>query len=307
MRIVSLLPSATEIVFALGLGDQVVAVSHECDFPPEARQRPAVTRSPLHGHALTSAEIDRRTTEERRAGRALYSLDVRRLQGLAPDLILTQELCDVCAVGQPEVERAVRELGSVPRVLSLEPNTLDDVLRTIEAVGAATGREAVASRLIGALRARIERVRQTVADVDQFPRVFCMEWADPPWVAGHWVPEMVALAGGRDVLGSVGAPSERVDWERVAAAAPDVVVLMPCGYDLRRTLAERPVVEALPGWAALPAVRAGRVYAVDGSSYFNRPGPRLVDGLELLAHLLHPERFSAPPLCDAVAPLTASV
>jgi len=307
VRIVSLLPSATEIVFALGLGDQVVAVSHECDFPPEARQRPAVTRSPLHGHALTSAEIDRRTTEERRAGRALYSLDIGRLQGLAPDLILTQELCDVCAVGQPQVERAVRELGSVPRVLSLEPNTLDDVLRTIEVVGAATGRKAVASRLIGALRARIERVCQTVADVDQFPRVFCMEWTDPPWVAGHWVPEMVALAGGRDVLGSVGAPSERVDWERVAAAAPDVVVLMPCGYDLRRTLAERPVVEALPGWAALPAVRAGRVYAVDGSSYFNRPGPRLVDGLELLAHLLHPERFSAPPLCDAVAPLTASV
>jgi iron complex transport system substrate-binding protein len=306
VRIVSLLPSATEIAFALGLGEQVVAVSHECDFPPEARQRPAVTRSPLHGHHLSSAEIDRRTAEELRQGGTLYHLDVDRLAALAPDLILTQELCEVCAVAQPEVERAVRELGTAPRVLSLEPNTLGDALGTIEVVGATTGREAAAAALTAALQSRIERVRDAAATAPDRPRVFCMEWTDPPWVAGHWVPEMVALAGGEDVLGRPGAPSVRIDWERVVAAAPEVVVLMPCGYDLARTIADRPIVEALPGWATLPAVRSGRVFAVDGSSYFNRPGPRLVDGLELLAHLLHPERFAAPPLPAAVAPLAVA-
>jgi iron complex transport system substrate-binding protein len=306
VRIVSLLPSATEIAFALGLGDQVVAVSHECDHPPAARERPAVTRSPLHGHALSSAEIDRRTADELHAGSTLYYLDSERLRALGPDLILTQELCDVCAVAQPEVERAVRELGTAPRVLSLEPNTLGDVLRTIEAVGAATGREAAAAALVVDLQARIDRVRAIAAHAGTRPRVFCMEWADPPWVAGHWIPEMVALAGGEDALGQPGAPSVRIDWERVVAAAPELVVLMPCGYDLARTLAERPIVEARPGWETLPAVRAGRVYAVDGSSYFNRPGPRLVDGLDVLAHLLHPEAFPAPPLPAAMAPLSGT-
>jgi iron complex transport system substrate-binding protein len=305
VRIVTLLPSATEIAFALGLGDQVVAVSHECDYPPAARERPAVTRSPLHGHALSSAEIDRRTTEQLREGGTLYYLDADRLRDLAPDLILTQELCDVCAVAQPEVKRAVRQLGTAPRVLSLEPNTLDDVLATIEAVGAATGREAKAAVLVAELQARIARVREGAAAVAARPRVFCLEWTDPPWVAGHWVPEIVALAGGADMLGGVGQPSVRIAWERVREAAPEVVVLMPCGYDLARTLAERDVVQALPGWDELPAVRAGRVYAVDGSSYFNRPGPRLVDGLELLAHLFHPDLFARPALPDAVAPLAA--
>jgi len=306
VRIVSLLPSATEIAFALGLGDQVVAVSHECDYPPAARQRPAITRSPLHGHDLTSAEIDRRTREELRSGGTLYYLNDDLLRRLAPDLVLTQELCEVCAVAQPEAERAVRELGTAPRVLSLEPNTLRDVLGTIEAVGAATGREAAAAALVAALAARIERVGAAGVTVATRPRVFCMEWMDPPWVAGHWVPEMVALAGGEDVLGTAGAPSRPFEWERVVAARPEVVVLMPCGYDLARTLADRPVVEALPGWAALPAVEAGRVYAVDGSSYFNRPGPRLVDGLELLGHLLHPDRFAAPALPAAAAPLASA-
>ena len=303
MRIVSLLPSATEIAFALGLGDQVVAVSHECDYPPAARERPAVTRSPIHGHALTSAEIDRHTTEQLRDGGTLYYLDTERLGELAPDLILTQELCDVCAVAQPEVERAVRELGSNPRVLSLEPNTLGDVLDTIRVVGAATGREARAAELVAGLQDRIEATRERSAGLRERPRVFCLEWTDPPWVAGHWVPGMVQLAGGRDVLGRAGEPSTRIAWADVQAAAPEVVVLMPCGYDLERTLADRPVVEALPGWAVLPAVRAGHVYAVDGSSYFNRPGPRLVDGLELLAHLLHPEVFARPALERAWAPV----
>ena len=307
MRIVSLLPSATEIAFALGLGDQVVAVSHECDYPPAARERPAVTRSPLHGHDLSSAEIDRRTTAELREGSALYHLDSELLRTLSPELVLTQELCDVCAVAQPEVERAVRELGTAPRVLSLEPNTLGDVLQSIEVVGEATGRELAAAGLVAALQARIERVRARAGTVRSRPRVFCMEWSDPLWVAGHWVPEMVALAGGDDVLGQPGAPSVRITWEAVRAAAPEVVVMMPCGYDLARTLRERPVVAALPGWETLPADWAGRVYAVDGSSYFNRPGPRLVDGLELLAHLLHPELFPSPSLPEASAPLAGSV
>jgi len=305
VRIVSLLPSATEIAFALGLGDQVVAVSHECDYPPEARQRPAVTRSPLHGHALSSREIDQRTTEQLREGGTLYYLDADRLGELAPDLILTQELCDVCAVAQPEVERAVRTLATAPRVLSLEPNTLGDVLETIRVVGAATGREREAAALVAQLAERIDGVRRAAETVAARPRVFCLEWTDPPWVAGHWVPEMVALAGGTNLLGQAGAPSVRVHWEQVRAAEPEVVVLMPCGFDLARTLAEREVVRSLPGWDDLPAVKAGRVYAVDGSSYFNRPGPRLVDGLELLAHLLHPERFALPPLPAAAAPLAA--
>ncbi len=281
-------------------------MSHECDYPPAARQRPAITRSPLHGHDLTSAEIDRRTPRELREGGTLYYLDTDRLRDLAPDLILTQELCDVCAVAPQEVERAVRTLGTVPRVLSLEPNTLADVLQTIRIVGTATGREAEAEALVARLAERIARVRQAADGVADRPRVFCLEWTDPPWVAGHWVPEMVALAGGEDVLGTAGAPSRPFEWERVVAARPEVVVLMPCGYDLARTLADRPVVEALPGWAALPAVEAGRVYAVDGSSYFNRPGPRLVDGLELLGHLLHPDRFAAPALPAAAAPLASA-
>lgn len=305
MRIVSLVPSATEIAFALGLGDQVVAVSHECDYPPEARQRPAVTRSPLHGHDLSSREIDARTREVLQTGGTLYYLDTERLQALQPDLVLTQELCAVCAVAQAEVRRAVRTLATAPRVLSLEPNTLSDVLETIRAVGAATGREAAAAALVAALQARIARVEATAATVPERPTVFCLEWTDPPWVAGHWVPELVRLAGGEPVLGRAGEPSTPVAWEAVVAAAPAVVVLMPCGYDLARTLAERPVVEALPGWEALPAVRAGRVYAVDGSSYFNRPGPRLVDGLELLAYLLHPTHFAPPDLPAAAAPLAA--
>ena len=305
MRIVSLLPSATEIAFAIGLGDQVVAVSHECDYPPEARQRPAVTRSPLHGHTLSSREIDRRTTEQLHEGGTLYYLDAEHLAALAPDLILTQELCDVCAVAQPEVERAVRVLGNAPRVLSLEPNTLGDVLGTIEVVGAATGCEPAAAALVGRLRARVAAVRAATAAVSNRPRMFCMEWTDPPWVAGHWVPEMVEIAGGTDVLGAAGAPSVRVEWERVREAAPDVLVAMPCGYDLARTLADRSVLAALPGWDALPAVQAGRAYAVDGSAYFNRPGPRLVDGLELLAHVLHPELCPSPALPAALARIDA--
>ncbi|HZU05807.1 MAG TPA: cobalamin-binding protein [Chloroflexota bacterium] len=304
MRIVSLLPSATEIAFALGLGDHVVAVSHECDYPPEARQRPAVTRSPLHDHRLPTAEIARRAQQQLAEAGTLYQLDLERLRALAPDLILTQELCAVCAASRAEVERAVRVLGTAPRVLSLEPNTLDDVLETIRVVGEATGQQARAEALVRELRARIERVRAATTDVPVRPRVVCLEWTDPPWVAGHWVPEMVTLAGGHDVLGVAGKPSVPIDPAAIPAAAPEVVVLMPCGFDLARTLAERDVVRRLPGWETLPAVQAGRVYAVDGSSYFNRPGPRLVDGLELLAHLLHPERVPPPPLVNAAAPLT---
>jgi iron complex transport system substrate-binding protein len=257
----------------------------------------------LHGHDLSSAEIDRRTREELAASGTLYYLDSDRLRALAPDLVLTQELCDVCAVSQPEVERAVRELGTAPRVLSLEPNALSDVLRTIEVVGEATGRDGEAATLVAMLQARIDAVRAAAAGLGERPRVFCMEWTDPVWVAGHWVPEMVPLAGGQDVLGQAAAPSVRVDWAQVQAAAPEIIVLMPCGYDLARTLEDRGTVEALPGWTDLPAVQAGRVYAVDGSSYFNRPGPRLVDGLELLAHLVHPERFAAPALPAAFARL----
>ncbi len=288
MRIVSLLPSATEIVFALGLGDSVVAVSHECDYPPAARDLPAITRSPLHGHDLSSAEIDRLTRQHLREDGTLYQLDTERLGALRPDLILTQELCDVCAVAQPHVEQAVRALGQAPRVLSLEPNTLADVLDTIRVVGAATGREARAAQLVGDLQFRIDRVRTVAAGIADRPTVFCMEWTDPPWVAGHWLPEMVALAGGLDPLGPAGQPSVRLPWQRVREAAPAVVVLMPCGFDLARTLAERATLEALPGWRKLPAVGDGRVYAV-ADDIFVVPGPRVVDAARAFLRFLHPE------------------
>jgi iron complex transport system substrate-binding protein len=261
-----------------------------------------VTRSPIHGHALSSREIDRLTAEQLHTGGTLYYLDDQRLRALAPDLILTQELCEVCAVAEPEVRRAVRVLDAAPRVLSLEPNTLADVLATIGVVAEATDRVAAGTALVAALETRIARVREAAASLPGRPTVFGLEWTDPPWVGGHWVPEMVELAGGRPLLKAPGAPSVRVDWEAVRAADPEVVVLMPCGFDLARTLNEAPVVRAQPGWDALRAVRDGRVFAVDGSSYFNRPGPRLVDGLELLAHLLHPERFPAPRLPAAFAP-----
>ncbi len=298
MRIVSLLPSATEIVYALGLGDALVGVTHECDYPANTRSKPIVTRSLIDHAGATSEEIDQAVRQLLGDGLSLYALDHAQLAQLAPDLILTQALCEVCAVSFGEVERAVRDVSDefgriAPRVLSLEPNGLDDILATIRLVGAATGSAGAAGALVDSLRGRIERVRAAAASVKRRPRVACIEWLDPIYGPGHWLPELVELAGGQPGLGTAHADSRRIAWGDVIAFAPEAIVVTPCGFDLASTVAEAlRVLPSRTGWDALPAVRHRRVYAVDGNAYFSRPGPRIVDSLELLAELIHPEIFA---------------
>jgi len=297
MRIVSLLPSATEIVYALGLGESLVGVTHECDYPPEARAKPAVTASVLDQRA-DSALIDRLVAGSVHDHRGIYTLNERLLRDLAPDLILTQELCAVCAVSYAEVQRAARILPGDAPIVSLEPQTLDDILGTVTLVGRLTGRNEAATALVASLHARIAAVAARAAQAARRPQVYCMEWIDPPFRAGHWIPEMVRLAGGVEVLGSEGTPSTRATWPEVAAAAPEVIVVMPCGFDVARTAQELHAVRHRPEWIELRAVADGRVWITDGSAYFSRPGPRIIDGLEILAHALHPTLFPAPSSQD---------
>jgi iron complex transport system substrate-binding protein len=297
MRIVSLLPSTTEIVFALGLGDALVGVTHECDYPPEAADKPVVTASTIDHEGASAMEIDAAVSAQLHAGLNLYRLDEPLLQALRPDLILTQELCAVCAVSADEVRRVVRGLATATRVLAVEPTSLDDILASILLLGQATGREERALELVAGLRVRVERVREQAREARRRPRVALLEWIDPPYGAGHWVPELIALAGGSAGLGALGVPARRISWGEVIGFAPEVIVVACCGMGIAATLAEaRELLPARTGWEALPAVRAGRVYITDGSSYFSRPGPRIVESLELLAELVHPDLFagSAP-------------
>lgn len=305
MRIVSLLPSTTEIAFALGLGDEVVAITHECDYPPEARRRPVITSSALDHSGASSEEIDAAVRGQLRDNLSIYRLDTELLAALRPDLILTQALCEVCAVSFGIVEQAVAAVGGEPTVLSLEPTSLDGIFGTILAVGNATGHREQARALVAGLRARVERVRSAAAELPQRPRVACLEWFDPPFGPGHWLPELVTIAGGRPGLGAAGEPSRRILWGEVIAFAPEVIILTPCGFDLDRAVSEAAaILPHRPGWSALPAVRAGRVYAVDGNSYFSRPGPRIVDSLELLAALIHPDQFAGWGPADAARPVS---
>lgn len=303
MRICSLLPSATEIVYALGLGDDLVGVTHECDYPPEAHSKPVVSRLALTPVPVTSAEIDHVVRRSIAGHRSIYTIDEDLLAELAPDLILTQELCEVCAVSYRQVQAAARMLDADVRVLSLEPINLAGILDNIRLVGELTGRLIQAETLLAELQARVVRVGDEVLALDRRPRVACLEWLDPPMCAGHWVPEMVELAGGRDVFGQSGEHSRRVDWSEVVAQAPEVVVLMPCGFPLERVRASAVELTGRPGWSDLPAVRAGRVYAVDAGAYFSRSGPRVVTGLEILAGLIHPDRFDGIVPRHAAQPL----
>ncbi len=287
MRIASLVPSATELLFALGLGDAVVAVTHECDYPPQAADRAHLTRSVVPA-GLSAAQIDAAVRERTQAGRALYELDEPRLAELGVDLIVTQAVCEVCAVSFDDVVAAAGRLPQRPRVLSLDPSTLADVLADIPRLATAAGAERAGRELLADAEARIAAVEAAVAGAPR-PRVAAIEWLDPLFVGGHWVPRMIELAGGEDVLGSAGAKSTTVEWDDLAAARPDVVVSMPCGYGTERA------AEETVGWADRLAPLDARVVAVDASSYFSRPGPRLVDGVELLGHLLHPGRVPAPP------------
>lgn len=293
MRIVSLLPSATEIICALGLEDQLMGVTHECDFPASVRDLPKVTRTLIPADA-SSAEIDRLVRERLRTDRALYTLDLPVLEKLRPDLIVTQALCDVCAVAEDEVRAAACTLPGGPRVIHLEPQTLSDVLACIRQVARAAGVERSAEELIATLTARVAAVATRTATLERRPRVALLEWLDPPFSCGHWSPELVRLAGGIEGLGEEGRPSRTLCWVEVLAWEPEVVLIACCGLSVERTLADLPPLWRIPSWGNIPALRAGRVYVTDGSHYFSRPGPRLVDSLEILAHTLHPEVHLLP-------------
>jgi iron complex transport system substrate-binding protein len=289
-RICSLLPSATEIVYVLGLGDRLVGVTHECDYPPQAATKPRVTASVIDSEALGSAEIDAAVRESLATEATIYRLDRGVLERLRPDLVLTQELCTVCAVGTGSVQDVVSTLPEQPHVLSLEPRTLSEVLDSVLRVGRLTGTLRTAIDVVDGLQRRLETVRQAVAGREPVP-VLTLEWIDPVFVGGHWVPEMVQIAGGVDLLGTAGAPSHDVSWERVAEVDPDAVVVMLCGFGLDRSMRELTSAALPETWSELRAVRDGCVFVVDGSSYFSRPGPRLVDGVEILAEILHPDVF----------------
>jgi iron complex transport system substrate-binding protein len=289
IRIVSLVPSATEMLFALGLGGDVVAVTHECDFPEAARELPRVTRDVL-SPGLSSAEIDAAVKERTLAGESIYELDTDLLRDLRPDLIVTQALCSVCAVSYDEVKAIAEEIETRPQVISLDPHTLGEVLGDARTLAQATDRKDAAVELVRDAASRIDRVRLATRGVRRRPRVAALEWLDPPFAAGHWIPQLIEYAGGEDVLGFPGERSEERSWEEVRASRPDVIVVMPCGFD-----AELAYREAEMHRDQLLAVGAGEVVAVDAAAYFSRPGPRLVDGLELLAHILHPEAVAQAP------------
>jgi iron complex transport system substrate-binding protein len=297
MRICSLLPGATEVVAALGLSDDVVGVSHECDYPASMTSKPVFIR-PAVRPGQPSRDIDAEVRETVGAGRPLYLLDEDRFVEAHPDLVITQDLCAVCAITPDQLNRALARLTHHVDVLALGPTTLMDVLTDIRRIGEATDRRAEAGRLVSDLMARLELVRTRVSTAltnRNRPRVACLEWLEPLFVGGHWVPEMVEWAGGRDVLGRTGEPSRTVEWRQIADADPDVIVLMPCGFTAEQALAEQSMLQRQSEWHNLTAVRRGRVYAVDAVSYFSRPGPRLVDGIEILAELFHLDTADAVP------------
>jgi iron complex transport system substrate-binding protein len=285
MRIISLVPNGTEILFALGAGDQVLGVSHECDWPAEARQRAILTGSALTP-GMSAAEIDQAVSAQVGNGLSLYTLDEARIAEIAPDLVVTQQLCPVCAVSTEQVDGAVRPLPRCPEVLSLDPKTLAGVLADIRKVGAATGRQAEAEALVRDLEERLAAVRARVAGRPR-PRVLALEWLDPPFAGGHWIPEMIEAAGGADVIASAGDSSRRLTWEQVEASDPDIVIVMPCGFDEAGADAQMALAAKTSAWQRLRAVQAGRVYPVDANGCFSRPGPRLVDGIERLAAIFH--------------------
>jgi iron complex transport system substrate-binding protein len=288
VRIVSLVPHATELLFALGLGDQVVGVTHECDFPEEARERQPVTRNVLDD-GLSPSEIDRAVRERTERGESIYELDEEIMRELEPDLIVTQALCHVCAVSVDQVQALAQTLPGPPRVISLDPQTYGETLGDVRTIAQATDSRDAALELIARTARRADVVRLAVRGAPR-PRVAALEWLDPVFVAGHWTPQLIEMAGGEDVAGFAGEPSREATWEEIAAAQPEVVIVMPCGYDAARAL-----VEAEVFGERLRSLGADQIVAVNASAYFSRPGPRLVDGVELLAHILHPDRVPSAP------------
>jgi iron complex transport system substrate-binding protein len=291
MRIVSLLPAATEILYAVGAGNSVVGVTHECDFPAEAAAKPALIRPRVDATALP-AEVDRQVRELVGRRENIYALDADLLLRLGPDLIVTQDLCHVCALSPDDLAATLAcfPAGRQPRVASFTPRNLAEIWDGIRQIGEAAGREQEGRALAEWLALEVATVQQAVAETALRPRVLCLEWFDPPYVAGHWVPEMVRLAGGVDILGQEGMPSFSIQWRDAIAAKPDIVILMSCGYDLERNVNIWRSTELPPRWREIPAAKNGLVYAVDANAYFSRPGPRVSDGVALLASLLHPTR-----------------
>ena len=291
-RLISFLPAATEMVFALGAGDRLVGVSHECDFPAAARTKPVVVKPVLPLGEMSLREIDAAVAERIGTGQSIYQVDERLLERLAPTHILTQALCQVCAPSGNEITSALAALPTKPKILWFTPHRIGDIFGNLRELGAAIGLSAKAEELNTAARARLHTVVKLTKKSTHRPRVFCLEWVDPYYCCGHWVPEMVELAGGEDWLGRKGADSVRVSWTQIAASSPEILIVSPCGFGVEEAAEQAKRLLNEPGWNSVPAVLNDRVFAVDANSYFARPGPRVVDGVELLAHLIHPE------LCD---------
>ena len=298
MRVISLLPSATEMVHFAGAGDTLVGVTHECDYPPSVAELPKLTSTPIDQHTMTSAEIDAAIGERLTDEGSIYALDAGLLEELEPDLIITQGLCDVCAVSMELVEAAVSKMRKKPAVISLNPTSLQEVLNDAITVGKALGWERAARSEVARLKEKLARVEEAVSGLDpplDPPSVGCIEWLEPPFSAGHWVPEMVRIAGGEEVFADAGERSGRLTWEKVLEADPGALVLMPCGFDTERALQESRILTEIPGWSESSAVKNDRVWVVDANSYFSRPAPRLVRGVEILGRILHPGAFPDSP------------
>jgi iron complex transport system substrate-binding protein len=288
MRICSLLPSATEVIASLGLGDELVGISHECDYPPSIKHVPIMVEPMIPTHGLASAEIDSRVRQLVASGQRLYRLNDQLLRQAQPELILSQDLCHVCAITPDQLQDAIGSMPRQPIILSLNPSSVLDVINDVVRIGDAAGRSAEGHRLAAHLRDRLDAVHRRLQTISHRPRVVCIEWLSPLYIAGHWVPEMVQLAGGLDVLAQPGSPSRVVTWGEIVAAAPDVLLVMPCGFSVEKTHTElRHLMQHPDQWRLSPAL-AEHTYLVDASSYFSRPGPRLIDGIELLVTILHP-------------------
>lgn len=292
LRIISFLPSATEIIFALGLGDSLVGVTHECDYPAVARLKPRLVNSFIETAGLTSDEIDVAVKERYQSGQPLYEIDTKILSEAQPELAITQGLCDVCAIPSEQVNTALSSLNPVPHAISLDPHSLDDMFADIQRIGEAADVADEARKFTNSLVARRDSVIARASLSDHKPRVACLEWLDPLLVAGHWVPEMVSLAGGQDCLGKAGEPSFKVEWSDVMESDPDFILAMPCGFDVKRAIPEIPQLTDRPGWNETKAAIEENLFVLDGGSYFSRSGPRLIDGLEMIAEILHPDFFS---------------
>jgi len=300
MKIVSLLPSATEIVCSLGLERSLVAVTHECDFPVSISHLPAITASRISHETMTSKEIDHAVRSQLDGHGSIYDLDTKLLEELKPDLILTQELCDVCAVSYKQVESAAKIFVSDSTVVSLEPNTISDIFDSMIAVGVLADAEENALRIVDEFRRRIETIREKTSSISERPGVFMLEWLEPPFAPGHWVPEQVEIAGGRCLLGRAGQRSVTTTYDAISESNPDVMVLVPCGYYITDTLRQLENTRFPADWREIPAIKNDEVWAVDATSYFSRPGPRVVEGTEILAKIFHPDLFGTPSEVEAV-------